>query len=96
MDCETISTLFSSTVDDELEVDQASFYTYAAKDKDPTLNYVGAGYYQCYCTSFSTAADVISHATRSKDDTVAETEPETQEEIDAALKSDTSSLCYEF
>lgn len=87
--------MFSNTVDEEVLVDQASFYNYANKDKEPTMNYVGAGYYQCYCKEFSSMADFANSVTSSEDP---EAEAGVQEEFDAEeeLKQNTATLCNEF
>ena len=98
MDCKAVDSLF--TTNDI--IDQKSYLEQANNDRNLTQNYVGGGYFQCYCTKFSNymvfkqrAKDLAAKYAGSKknETTVAASSLAAEAE---KLKTASYNLCYEY
>lgn len=53
MDCKSIDSMFTTISGDVSIINQKKYSEFAAPDKNMTHEFIGGGYYQCYCTKFS-------------------------------------------
>jgi len=63
INCNNIDNQFGLEYDEDDNLQEnILYYTYAAFDRQPTLDQNGAGIYQCYCETFSSKRDAFDDA----------------------------------